>query len=218
MAEKSPISKPPSPNLGSLAAREPGQEIKGYIRNMILYDDLGQTEFNDTMDFWFRPTVVNEQGRANYKETEVLGMSHKLRTFSSTQNFKFIFDLYFNTLMRVKQFASRQGRGSAVGDYNDLVLLSDDIESKRRFLEALVIPYEDASGMLSGENPPVILVIPGIVNMRCKLDSFSFEFRDCTLEGKVKELMCRLEFTEEPLGRITMRQHLATGCQRMWGR
>lgn len=217
MAEQAPSNSPNGTNLGSLAGREPLQEVKGYIRNMILYDDLEQTEFNDTIDFWFRPTVVVEQGGANYKEAEVMGLSHKIRTFSSTSNFKFSFDLYFNSLMRLKQFATQNAtRGRAEGDYNDMQLISDDIEQKRRFIEALVIPYKTAAGMLSGENPPVLLVIPGIVSLRCKLDRFNFAFRDSNIFGGIKELMCRLEFTEEPIGRITMRDHLASGCSRSW--
>lgn len=218
MAEQAPSVKPNGKNLGELAGKEPKpHDVKGYIRNMILYDDMEFRDLDDTIDFWFRPTTVREQGSANYQEMEVLGMSHKYRSFSSTNNFKFTFDLYFNSLMRLKQYATEKGeRGRAEGDYNDMVLISNDMEQKRRFIESLVIPYQAASGIIVGENPPVILVIPGIVSMRGKVDSFTFEFRDTTLEGRLKEMVCRIEFTEQPLSRVTMRDHLSTGCNRTW--
>lgn len=216
--ENAPSKGPNGTNLGTMAGRAPVGEIKGYLRNLVLYDDLEQTEFNDTMEFWFRPSIVREQGSANYTESEILGLSHKVRKFSSTNNFKFMFDLYFNSLMRLKQFSVQSSeRGRAEGDYNDMRLISDEIETHRRFIEALLIPYRSASGILAGENAPAILVIPGIVSLRGKLDSFNFEFRDVTVEGHIKEMMCRIEFTEEPLGRVTMRDHLATGCVRTWG-
>lgn len=217
--ESAPSKGSNGTNLGTMAGRSPAKEVKGYLRNLILYDDVepGEKEFNDTLEFWFRPSIVREQGSANYTESEILGLSHKVRKFSSTNNFKFMFDLYFNSLMRLKEYSIENERRYVEGDYNDMRLISEDIENKRRFIEALLIPYRAASGMLAGENPPALLVIPGIVSLRGKLDTFNFEFRDVTIEGNIKEMMCRIEFTEEPLGRITMREHLATGCLRTWG-
>lgn len=218
MATQAPAAKPTGRNLGELAGREPAQQIKGYIRNLILYDDLEQKEFNDTLEFWYRPSNVRESGSANYKQIEVLGMSHKYRTFSSTNNFKFRFDLYFNSLMRLKQHTTQLAeRGRGEGGYSNMIILADEMEEHRRFIEALLIPYQTPAGEMGAENPPCILVIPGIVGIKCKLDNFNFEFRDCIMDGGLKELMCQVEFSEEPEQRVTMRDHLATGMERTWG-
>lgn len=211
MTQQSPSDKPTTPNMGFLASREPAKEIKGYIRNLILYEDSEQGGILDTMDFWWRPSNVRENGSVNYKQTEVIGMSHKYRNFSSTNNFNFTFDVYFNSLMRLKTYSGEKRKGQ-------LKIYGDEIQAKRRFIEALTIPYETQYGEFGSENPPCILVIPGIVGMKCKLDSFDFEFRDCTLHGDIKELMCQLSFTEEPEQRVTMRDHLATGMERTWGK
>ena len=162
MTQQAPASKPNGTNLGELAAREPVQQIKGYMRNLVLYDDLEQTEFNDTMEFWFRPSNIREHASVNYKQTEVLGMSHKYRSYSSTNNFKFSFDLYFNSLMRLKQFTTQRAvRNEGEGDYNDMTLLGEEIEEHRRFIEALTIPYETPAGIIGAENPPCLLVVTG---------------------------------------------------------
>lgn len=225
----SPTEKPNGTNLGDLASRAPDGDVKGYVRNLILYED-DQTEFTDTMTFMFRPPMVREQVSAVFDKTRVMGMSHQYQNYSHTENFTWTFEVYENALMMLKSLAQQNYKtqastigsaqrtvGSSEGSKNDIELISQMLEEDRRFLEALLLPYETPTGVIGGTTPPAILCIPGIVTARCRLLSLSWTAQDCDVNGNLKAWAAQVTFEEAPMARITMRDQLSAGSFRTWG-
>lgn len=194
----------------------PSVEAKGYIRNINLYEEA-QTDYMDTLEFAFRPTLINQQLAATYEKMRVIGMSHQYSSFSHTENAIFTFELYLNSLMIIKELSFEAKRGASEGSKNDLKLVSKQIEEQRRFLESLTLPYESPNGMISSQPTPVILCIPKIVTIRARLLSVSIVFEECDINGNIKALRAQVTFEEAPLRRITMRDHLSSGMFRTWG-
>lgn len=212
----SPSREPSGANMGTLAGMSP-TKVRGWVRNMILYEDSENTEFDDTVQFRFRPQPVNESVSAVYESTRVMGMSHQYKSYSHTENFAFNFSIYSNTLMMLKEMTQQRPRAAYEGSDLDLELLGQEIEKDRRFLEACMLPYRSPIGIIGSSPPPLILCIPGIVTMRCRLLSLNLSFVDCDIKGNLKAFQGQVSFEEAPLGRITMRDHLMTGCFRTWG-
>jgi len=214
--EGKPTDNAKGTNLGIAASRSPIGENKGWIRNLILYED-DQTDYDDSMFFTFRPNIVRQQLAATYEKIRVMGMSHQYSSFSHTENNVFTFEIYFNALMMMKE---RARRGKVEGDEqarNDLALISQEIEKSRRFLESLLLPYEEPSGTIGSEPPPVLVFLPGYFTVRARALNLTLNFTDCDPRGNIKELAINATFEEAPMARITMRDQLAAGTFRTWG-
>ena len=224
-----PSTKPNGENFGTLAAKSPIGEAKGSVRNLILFDD-NRPDFNDTINFWFRPALVRAQVSAVYNKMNVIGQSHQYHSYSHTENSAFSFDVYWNSLMMLKELArqryqtaqSLDGKtdrisGQSEGSAQDLKVLSDVIEEDRRFIEALTLPYETPIGAIGSSPAPAILSLPGICTLRVRLISATLSFQECDVSGNIKELVMNTTWEEAPMARITMRDHLGTGHFRTWG-
>jgi len=224
-----PTSKPTGENFGTLAARSPMGDVKGFVRNLTIFDD-NRPDFEHTIAFWFRPGPVREQISAVYNKTNVIGMSHQYQNYSHTENSIFSFEIYWNSLMMLKEQARQRyasaksltGRneritGQSEGSANDLKLLSDLIEQDRRFLEALMFPYETPIGAIGSSPSAAILSLPGVCTLRVRLINISASFQDFDVNGNIKELVMNCTFEEAPMSRITMRDHMGTGHFRTWG-
>ena len=195
----------------------PEKGVRGWIRNMALYEDKENTEFEDTLYLRFRPTPVNETVSAVYDESRVIGMSHSYQNYSHTENFVFQFQFYANVLMILKEKAQERPRAAYEGTELQLEQLGRELEMDRRFLEACLLPYQGPIGTIGVSPPPLILCIPGIVTMRCRMQTLNISFVDCDIRGNIKAFRGDVSFKEAPLARITMREHLMTGCVRTWG-
>ncbi len=211
-----PANKPSDNNLASIAGRSPSKEIKGWIRNMVLYEDES-ADYDHTLQFMFRPPSVREQMTAVYEKMRVMGMSHQYHSFSHTENLSVSFEIYVNALMGLKEITKTRERGYKEGGVNDMKLMSEQLELDRRFLEALLLPYEAPDGTIGAEPPPVILCIPGIVTMRARLMNLSILFQECDINGNIKAFAANVTFEEAPLSRITMRDQMSSGSFRTWG-
>jgi len=200
--------------------------IKGYVRNLLLFDDEN-TIAPDTMPFWFRPARVSEQITPQYDSAAPIGMSHNYKTYNSTGSAMYRFEIYWNALMMLKEIGQSRnqqasegaisGQVTREGSASDLAMVSRVIEEDRRWLEALAYPSQTNAGLIGSSPPACILVIPGIVTMRCLLTSLSFEFEDSDVRGLIKQLRATTVWEEAPEGRITMEDQLTGGSFRTWG-
>ena len=200
----SPSSGPIGENLGSIASRAPSRLVKGFVRNMTLFNNGDE---DHTSGFMFRPSPINESVSANYDKISVVGMSHNYQNYSNTENFEWSFEVYMNALMALGQRLVGTGKDGTI----NLKQICEDMEKSRRFLQALTLPDDD-----EGTPPVCLLNIPGIVVARCRLVNVRTVFKNIFPNGALKELTMDVQFEEAPLKRITMRQHLANGCHRTW--
>lgn len=209
-----PSEKPNGRNLGILAGASPKYNyVKGWIRNLALYE--GGTDFIDTLNLMFRPAQVGEQGAASYEKMRVMGMSHQYQSYSHTENAIYSFQIYENALMILKTLSSPE-RGSREGSASSLKAIADILERDRRFIQALTLPYESPFAGISTSPAPLIVSIPGIITMRCKLVNYNFDYRKCDIDGNLKEWSCQVTFEEAPMSRITMLDQMTVGSFREW--
>jgi hypothetical protein len=222
-----PASKPKGENFGTLAARAPNGDMKGWVRNLVLFDG-NRPDFEDTIWFWFRPSPVRQQMAAVYNKLPVVGMSSQYQSFSHTDNTGFSFEIYWNSLMMLNDRSrvinevtdvseNERRKGIAEGSVKQLAVLSEEIQRQRKFLEALLIPYETPIGAIGASPAPAILAMPGICTLRVRLLNLSASFQDFDVNGNIKELVMNVTWEEAPMGRVTMRDHLSTGHFRTWG-
>jgi len=214
------------PNLRDVFGRavtKGTQGVKGYVQNTLLYNDENPVA-PDTLELWFRPTMINEQVSAEYDTSTPIGMSHSYRTFRSTTSFVYRFEIYWNALMMLKEIGRGRedvpptaGNGTKEGSADDMELIGRMIEEDRRWLEALTLPAQSNEGLVGSAPPICILVIPGIVTMRCMLLNISFDFEQSDIRGNHKILRALTTWEEAPLSRITMQDQVTNGSFRNWG-
>lgn len=214
-----------TPNLSAMASKRPTGEATGYIRNLLIDDDEEST-LPSTMAFWFRPNPIREHVGNSREAITVMGMSHQYKNYSYTENMTISFSLYSNALMIIKEIGrtrqlqnNEQGRRAAVaeGAASDVRVVSMMLEDDRRFLEALNYPGWTPQGTIGSDLPPCILCLPGIVAMRCNLNSLDVDFTKVDLDGNIMELTANVVFEEAPLSRITMQDVMEVGSFRTWG-
>lgn len=199
--------------------------VKGYVQNQLLYNDESPIA-PDTMEFWFRPAQIYEQVPVQYDSATPIGMSNDYRTYRSTGSFQYRFEIYWNALMMLADIGNSAdvpadkktgAPGRREGSADDMAVISYMIEQDRRWLEALTLPSMGNVGLVGTAPPTCILVIPGIVTMRCRLINLQFDFVQSDIRGNHKELSAQTGWEEAPLGRITMEDQLTNGSFRNWG-
>ena len=199
---------------------------KGYCIN----EGLPEDHWASLLQFMFRPTKVETEISPVYNETPVLGMSHPTPSYSHTGAQIVTFDLYWNTLMGMKEkgrFTAGSGSTGGLGSYvnaqmaesnsgeKSLARWAEKIEGGRRFLEALTIPPEAEPGIIGGVSPATaLLVLPGICALRVRLWSLRFLFEDHDQQGNLRALVASTTWRECPRTRFTMEEVLDTGSFR----
>jgi hypothetical protein len=209
-------------NLGDSAGRRQSDFARGSIYNPELPED------SQNLTFFFKPEPIREQLQANYDKMSVIGMSHQYQSYSFTNNMAIQFDLYMNSLMMTKEGfkggTNRSINRNTTGENNEVETsqqtvtgASAEIEWSRRYLEALLVPPVNFTGLIGSSPPAVILSLPGIVTIRCRLMQLSVEFVSMDIHNNIKELKMKVKFEEAPLNRITMQDVLENGSFRTWG-
>lgn len=197
---------------------------KGYLVNEVLAED----HWAKVLQFLFRPTQVETEIAPVYTEVPVLGMSHPYATYSHTGAQIVSFELYWNTLMGLKEKGRFEAGGGSTGGLGAYVKKQMETDGKpqlqrwgakfedgRRFLEALCVPPEAVEGAIGGLPPPsAILVLPGVCALRVRLWSLRFTFEEHDPQGNIKALRAALSFHEVPRTRFTMEEVLESGSFR----
>ena len=202
------------PNLGASAAERPAEGARGYVKNLLL-EETGNPDNPDMIEFPFRPTTVSVNTSVNDETMDVMGMSHQYKSYVNTSNVVVTFEIYMNALMMVKE-----GMGtdySAEGKKEDLVGASVRIEKVRKFLQSIQYPGLTTEGVIGGQQPPVILCIPGVCCIRAKLKQLAEIHERCDIDGYPIELRLQCVFEEAPMARITMEDVASNGLYRTWG-
>lgn len=188
---------------------------KGYCINEVLPEDH---PFK-LLQFLFRPERVDTEIAPVYNETTVLGMSHPYATYSHTSAQVVSFDMYWNSLMGMKEkgrFNAGSAKStSAEGGKTQLKKWGQKFEDARRFWEALTVPPEAVQGAIGGTPPSTaLLILPGVCSLRVRLWSLRFTFEEHDQLGNIKALRASLTFHEVPRTRFTMEEVLEAGSFR----
>lgn len=204
-------------NIAAIAGRRPAEGVKGWIRNMTLFE-RDQDDQEDTLKLWFRPESVREVINVRYQDQGVIGMSHQYQTYAYTESVQFPLRIYENALMMLKEYKSSGDlRNTPEGGASEMTAYSNMMEQHRRFLEALTVPPLGVTGVVGAEPPACIVSIPGIMTVRARVQSVNFTFSRCDINGRLREWSADVMFQEAPLGRVTMEDVLANGMSRTWG-
>jgi len=194
-------------SLAAMAGRGVSKGVKGWIRNMALYN--GGTEYEDTLELMFRPTQIKEALKVRYENQGVLGMSHQYQTYAFTESPTMSFEIFENALMYAKE--------AAIWGTERAKVISQKIEQDRRFLAALTVPPWGIDGIIGTEPPACILCVPGICTLRVRLQSIDTTYTKCDINGDIQEFRANVVFTEAPMGRYAMQDVLSNGMFRTWG-
>jgi len=192
-----------------IGGQRPVGAVRGYCHNLLL-DETGNPDMPSMIVFPFRPTLVTTDTSVSDDSMDVMGMSHQYKTYKNTTNTRVAFDLYMNALMMMKE-----GEG---GTGNDILeQIKSEMQKYRRFLQALLYPGYAASGIITAQQPPCILVLPGICTLRMKLKQLGEMFEAVFVDGEPKELRMRVAFEEAPMARVSMEEVMMNGMFRTWG-
>lgn len=205
----------------------PIQRVRGYLRNMALFDETGDLD-KATWTFMFRPASVNERVAPSYNSMGIMGMSQQYRGYQYTENVSWDFEVYANALMMLKErrtaddkarsSINQNAKSQAQGATTSIQAQCAIMEESRRFLEAAAYPSTYSNGVIGSEPTALILSIPGILTQRVRLMSLLFTFTQCDSDGNPTEWRAQTTWEEAPLGRISMQDQLANGMFRTWGR
>jgi hypothetical protein len=206
--------------------REIRKDAKGWVKNLAIDEEMAE-DFGmaHPFQFWFRPAVIRERIAVSYSKQQVLGMSHAYQLYEGTSNTPVSFDLWVNRLVMMKEHMLNTDRGTGQSGDTDtqedrdhlLVELSQQIERGKKYLQALSVPPEQASGVIGGAPPACLLVIPGILSLRMRLINLDFTHSDVDVRGNIVELGAKVTFEEAPDSRYTMQDVLESGSHRTWG-
>lgn len=189
---------------------------KGYCINEV----LPEGHWAKLLQFLFRPEAVTTEIVPVYNDTVPIGASAPYPTYSHTEAQTIAFDLYWNSLMGMKEKgrfeAGSEKSTKAEGGKKQLEKWGDKFEGARRFLEALTVPPEAVAGAIGGTPPSTaLLVLPGVCSLRVRLTGLRFEFIDHDQNGNIRELRAAVSWREAPRTRFTMEEVLDGGSFRL---
>lgn len=200
---------------------------KGYVHNLALDADSAQaTGQEHPFVFWYRPGPIKERLEAEYATVRPLGHPAGYHVYEGGKNNNLSLDLYVHRLLLARDMpatadaptveAGQSLRGRVV-TASQLQALSARMLRGVRYLQALLVPPTLAAGLMGGAPPPCLLVLPGLLSLRCRLISLEIAYTIQDLEGLPIELTATCAFEEAPLSRYTMQDVLLRGSQRTWG-
>jgi hypothetical protein len=176
---------------------QPSQMVRGYIVNLA----LDANDDTRVLSLPFRPQPLEQSGGANYSDVAPVGGSCEYQIFANRTNDEVPVEIYWNALMMNTMRAEAKS----------LAELSAEINTAKRFIEALTVPYEITESMSSGSAPACLLVIPGWCRCRARLRTYKFTGEECDMLGNVIELRASLAFKIAPTTRATMKAVMQTG-------
>ncbi len=193
----------------------PDKKTKGWIQNL----EIGKDVYplfgleGDVMPFLFRPDEVREAIRVAYSTLQIVGMSHAYKGYIYTGNVGFSFTLRGDSYVLMKERADSDKPKSKEGGPQDIEFYGEVLEDFRKFLEALAYPPRRPTGV-AAMPPAVLLCLPGILQLRCRMMDFQLVHKECDERGIPVAFDAGVRFEEAPERRITMQDVLTNGMYR----
>jgi hypothetical protein len=191
--------------VDSLPSVNPGMENMSSILNRGDASRRGKIiDLNslESLDFAFAPEPVTEDLKPTYGKLKPFGMSHGYHYYEGTENAAFSFDLMWNRLLI-----------SALTRQNS-ELVQEQLDSARRFLESICYAPELRPGEMGGSPSPVLLLLPNLLVLRCRLMSLKIVFTQQDGKGYPMGFTASTTWEEAPTERITSHVQRAQGMFR----
>ena len=134
---------------------------------------ISNAETAEDLSAQYNPEEIKEKIKVNYKELEVLGLSHKPLQYQNTDNYQATFTLGFDAL---SQYAG-----------------SSDTARARRFLMSLCYPRKSAQDVPSGAPPRVLFSWPQLISLTCVIDTLDFSHK--RFNNQMKSVLWTVDVT-----------------------
>lgn len=142
----------------------------------------------------FVPEKFKEGVKANYSDQTILGMSHKNRQYSHTDNHTFEKMVFFF-------------RGETTAQV-------DLIHEGRKFLLSLCYASAGAGSVRDGGPTRVLFIWPQVVTMTCVIDSVGISHEKFNREGRTSQFRAEIIFGEIRDRRLTAEEVRESGTLR----
>jgi len=149
------------------------------------------------------PPKVSGQTGANYEEAAPIGGASAHLDFGHTGNRVVNLEATYNRI----HLAHARPNGKPLTPTEATQVILDHWS----YFEAVMVPYELPDGFTGGEAPLLVLTVPGVVEMYCRLVSLSWDVIRKDPRGRIVHMVFRLQFKEDPQVRFTTQSILERG-------
>jgi hypothetical protein len=153
---------------------------------------LASVDTGRSVDAQYNPDEVTEKLGVNWKELEIMGMSHKPLQYLNTDNLQVTFELGFNAM-------ATDG---------------DQVFSTRLFLQSLTVPKRGAADVIGGAPSKIVLSWPNLFSLTCVIASLEFKHKRFRQSMQPSAFTCAVTLKEIRTTRLTAEDILSSGTLR----
>lgn len=155
-------------------------KVRGYITDLTT---------NEGLTFALNPQQFEERYEAGWTERAHLAGSYRRLQFNSTANPRIAIELVFNRALLAIE--------SRVFNTYDETDLRRRIERAKNFLESLCYPRQHQGSVLAQSPPPVLVVWPEVMAIRCVTMSCGIRNDEFDERGELVQFTATMEFQEQ---------------------
>jgi hypothetical protein len=160
----------------------------------------------DTADFitaQFNPDELREKLVVNYRELEIMGLSHKPPQYVNTSNLALTFELGFDA-KSVRQVDNNKGFTGTI----------ESVAYARLFLMSLCLPKRGATNVNGGGPPRLLFSWPNMFSLTCIVKQLDFTHRSFSINLRSSFFVCAVQIDEIRDTRLTSEDVLSSGTLR----
>jgi len=154
--------------------------VRGYITDLTT---------NEGLTFALNPQQFEERYEAGWTERAHLAGSYRRLQFGSTANPRITIELVFN-----RAIMAVQSRTFGAYDETDL---RRRMERAKNFLMSLTYPRQHQGSVLAQSPPPVLVVWPEVMSIRCVTMSCGIRNDEFDKDGQLVQFTANVEFQEQ---------------------
>lgn len=155
---------------------------------------LTNVETGDFISAQFNPEEIKEKLVVNYKNLEILGLSHQPKQYQNTSNLGLSFELGFDTM-------SLDGGG-------------DTARRSRLWLHSVCYPMRGAQDTIGGAPPRVLFSWPNLFSLTTVVIGLDFTHKRFATSMKNIIFSCTVQIDEARTTRLTCEDVLSMGTLR----
>lgn len=153
---------------------------------------IASVDTGQSVDAQFNPDEIEEKLGVNWKELDILGMSHKPLQYLNTDNLVLTFELGFNAMTTDGQ----------------------QVFSTRLFLESLCYTKRGAADVIGGAPTKVLFSWPNLFSLTCVVVSLTFKHKRFNNSMQSTAFTCAVTIKEIRTTRLFAEDVLASGTLR----
>lgn len=173
------------------------KDVAEYPTRGFLVDLNSAAEF----EFPMNPSGLEESIGVNWKRQSVVGFSHPILQFASTDA---------HSLPGVDFYVDRYQMSRDLGKN----VTAKDFLAFKRFCQSLTVPPRGAENVAGGSPPRVLFVWPEVVSLVCVVANVSIRYERFAHDGSPVAYRVRVDFLEIRDSRMTSEEIFDDGSQR----